>query len=105
MPSLNEVVQIAGYFGLAAAAIVYLKSNVQKSKSNESLALAELRGERIDDLEKHIARIETDMAAQKAEMLKQIAHLQGQVDAVRGLKTAEIIDGVLVGLKPFLDVT
>lgn len=101
MFTVSGFLQILGFMGLVAAAVVYLKSNIQKSKSAELLGLAEVRGERIDDLEKHIERLEKAMNVQKKEMAERLAHLQGQLDAALGLKSDEIVAGVLEGLQPY----
>ena len=88
-------IQVAGFtitlvlfIGVVFGGWAYYNSEQRKVHTSESDKLAITRGKRIEDLEDHIARLE-----------KSVQNQQGQIDMLRAMKTEEIIEGVVKGLK------
>lgn len=99
-------IQVAGFtitlvlfIGVVFGGWAYYNSEQRKVHTSESDKLAVTRGKRIEDLEDQIERNEQRHTQQLDEMNKQIQHQQGQIDMLRAMKTEEIIEGVVKGLK------
>lgn len=86
------IIELFGFAVIATGGLVWLRSSLVKSRHEELEKLADTRGERIRDLEATVKR-----------QGEQIQRLEGKIDAVAGLKTEEIAQGVVEILIPFLE--
>jgi TolA-binding protein len=90
MPTFDPSIalNLAGVAVAVVAAAIWLKSALVKQRHEELEQLAETRGNRIEDLKEEVDKLRTE-----------VANLSGQIQAIQGLKTTEIITGVVTGLK------
>lgn len=86
------IIELIGFGVLVIAGAVWLRSALAKQRHEELSELAATRGDRIRDLESHVTRLQ-----------EQVSGLQGQIDMLRALKTAEIAEGVVELLAPHFD--
>jgi TolA-binding protein len=84
----SALVNLLGFAAVVFAGVVYLRSALVKQRHEELEQLAETRGNRIEDLKEEVDKLRTE-----------VANLSGQIQAIQGLKTTEIITGVVTGLK------
>lgn len=68
-----------GFAALAVGGWLQLRSTVVRVRADEASGLAEIRGERIAELERQVASLRSELA-----------QLRGQVDALQALKAKEI---------------
>lgn len=68
-----------GPISLLIAAWLYMRSQSVRTNIEETSRLAQTRGERIEDLQAEVSRLET-----------RLSHLEGQMEAVQRLKSQEI---------------
>jgi hypothetical protein len=82
------MITVVLFVGLVFGGWAYYNSERAKVHVAESDDLVKTRGQKIDDLQEEITELNAKLDNQ-----------QGQIDMLRKLKTEEIIDGVIKGLK------
>lgn len=85
------VINMTLFASVLIGAAVYIRSGVQKQAHNEVENLAETRGEII-----------TDLRTEVQQLKEQLSRMEGRIDALENMNTEAIIEGVVVGLSPFL---
>lgn len=84
---IQAVVTISG--GLAAYFL--LRTKVAKETQEQTERLADVRGERVKELEAHVARLE-----------ERVADLEKEIEVLRRTNTNKIVDGVIIGIREIL---
>lgn len=79
MIDLGILLSIFGVFTLVVSAWLYSRSKSAQINTSETAKLAETRGARIEDLESELHRL-----------TGRVASLEGQIQALQGLKAQEI---------------
>lgn len=87
MPSAETVYFIITLITGFIVASAYITSKIRKQRTDELEGLAKARGERIEDLEAQINRLES-----------RITKLEGAYDALQTFKVQEIADAVVAKL-------
>lgn len=85
---LNVAMGFVAFAAVIGAAVVVIISAVRKQSTEELKGLAETRGKTIDDLQSKVEQLE-----------RTVQNQQGQIDMLRQMKTQEIIEGVVQGIK------
>ncbi len=83
-----RVIEIGLFIVIAGAAVAYLRSRIAKQAHEEAVELADVRGERIKDLE-----------AEVGELRREVAAMRGQMEAMQALKVNAIADAVALRLR------
>ena len=91
MPDSTILWQVVGFLIVVVGAAIWVRSSVAKVRCTETERLAAVRKEALEDLRGKVSELE-----------KTVERQQGQIDMLRTMKTGEIIDGVVDGLKPFV---
>lgn len=97
--------QIVTITAIAALGLIYMRSEVVKSRVKEATDLAATRGEKIDDLKDELARQRDNHEAEVFSLRERIGALEARVDALMAMKGQEIAEKVVEGLMPFLGMT
>lgn len=92
------MVTFAIFVGLTFGGWAYYNSERAKVHTKEADLLVRTRGAKIDDLQEELEEVKRKNAEEIASLHELIANQQGQIDMLRKLKTAEIIEGVREGL-------
>jgi len=79
---------VVGFGFVVVGAAIYLKSTIQRTNNEELMALADTRGERIDDLEKELH-----------EMREEMSEMRGKMKLLESLKAEEIAQRVVELIK------
>lgn len=85
MPAWIQVIlSLVGFALIVVGAVVYLKSDAQKTNNSELRDLVDTRGQKIDDLE-----------AEVADLRREMDELRGQMKLLESLKAEEIAQRVV----------
>ena len=83
----GQVIQGVFFLILVGGGFIYMRSQVSRQQNTELEKLVAIRGDRIDDLDEQVERMELKISA-----------LEGKVAAMESLQTERIIIGVIEGL-------
>lgn len=87
MPSIETIYFIITLITGFIVASAYIASKIRKQRTDELEGLAKTRGERVEDLEAQVSRLES-----------RITKLEGAYEALQHFKTQEIADAVVAKL-------
>lgn len=68
MPEWGLVLQFVAFLFVVAGAVVWLRATIRRTNHEELEKLASTRGERIDDLEQTVRRLEAELARTNARL-------------------------------------
>jgi hypothetical protein len=91
---LSGIVNVVLFASIIGAAVIYLAAQARKSNHEETVELADTRGNKIDDLEDEIKEMKVSHDAEIQEMRDHMIRLDGQIELLTSQRFEDLAEGI-----------